>query len=174
MDMEETEKMDDELITVWIVEDDLMFRKSLVRGLQRRNELDCGASFASYEAMFAHVEEDGNLWPDVVLMDIGLAGGSGLDGIRLLAEKAPEVKTLVLTVFSDRDKLMIAMDTGASGYLLKRASVSEIVQGIKDVLGGETVLDNKMINFILDKAKSASESDVKLAPREKELLQLFK
>ena len=162
-----------ELVTVWIVEDDTMFRKGLMRGLQRRKELNCEVGFSGYEDMLEYAEEDGNAWPDVVLMDIGLIGGSGLEGIRLLAQKAPEVKTLVLTVFSDRDKLVAAMDAGASGYLLKRASVSEIVTGIMDVVVGDTVLDNKLINFLLEKTKEGSDSDIKLAPREKQVLELL-
>ncbi len=161
------------VITLWIVEDDNMFRKTLIRGLNRRDELDCTGDFASYEDMFDHANKEGNAWPDVVLMDIGLAGGSGLDGIRLLEQKAPEVKTLVLTVFSNREKLLDAIDAGASGYLLKRASITEIVAGIKDVIEGETVLDNKVIKYILNKAKETKASDIKLAPREKEILQLL-
>lgn len=163
----------DVVIKIWIVEDDSMFRNTLLRGINRREELKCIGEFASYEEMFKFADEERNPWPDVVLMDIGLAGGSGLDGIRLLAQKAPAVKSLVLTAFSNREKLMDAIDAGASGYLLKRASVTEIVAGIKDVLDGETVLDNKVINYILKRAKETKASEIKLAPREKEILQLL-
>lgn len=167
-----TKLPDLDIITVWVVEDDAIFRRNLLRGFKRSEELDCAADFASYEDMFEYAEE-GHLWPDVVLMDIGLAGGSGLEGIRLLKEKASKVKTLVLTVFSNKEKLVDAMDAGASGYLLKRATMPEIVQGIRDVLDGDTVLDNKVIKYILTAAKEVKESDIKLAPREKEVLKLF-
>ncbi|NWK54528.1 response regulator transcription factor [Verrucomicrobiaceae bacterium N1E253] len=170
---DKTQDSDLDVANVWIVEDDSMFRKGLMRALGRREELNCSAGFSGYEDMFAYAEEDGVAWPDVVLMDINLIGGSGLDGIRLLAEKAPKVKSLVLTVFSERDKLLAAIDAGASGYLLKRASVGEIVRGIRDVLNGETVLDNKMINFIMEHSKRGKESNIKLAPREKQLLELL-
>ncbi len=93
-----------------MVEDDTMFRKGLVRALNKSEALDCNAGFGSYEDMFDHVEVDGHAWPQVILMDIGLLGGSGLEGIRILTKKAPEVKALVLTVFSNKEKLMDAID----------------------------------------------------------------
>ncbi|MBC2595281.1 response regulator transcription factor [Ruficoccus amylovorans] len=156
-------------IKVWIVEDDSMFRNGLMRALGRRKELDCEVGFSSHEDMFKYAEA-GNAWPDVVLMDIELVGASGLVGIRKLCEVAPNVRTLILTVFSSREKLYDAIDAGASGYLLKRSSVSEIVRGIQDVLDGETVLDNQVIKYILDNAKRGKDSQIKLAPKEQEVV----
>lgn len=161
--------MGTEKIKVWVVEDDTMFRGELVDALRGQRELDCPADFSSYEAMLEHAEE-GRAWPDVVLMDIELVGGSGLDGIRVLSKKAPEVKTLVLTVFSSREKLLDAIDAGASGYLLKRSSIAEIVRGIQDVLAGETVLDNQVIKYILDNATRKVAAELKLAPKEKDVI----
>lgn len=156
-------------IKVWIVEDDSMFRKGLVRALRRQKELDCSEDFPSCEALFEYAEQQGR-WPDVLLMDIGLIGVSGLEGIQKISEIAPDVKTLVLTVFSEKEKLYEAFDAGASGYLLKRASVAEIVRGIQDVVEGETVLDNQVIKYILDYTKKEPPSSLNLAPQELEVV----
>ncbi|MGZ0657261.1 response regulator [Coraliomargarita sp. W4R53] len=162
-------KTDVKSISVWIVENDSMFRNGFMRKLRRRKELDCSAEFSSHEDMFKYAK-DGHAWPDIVLIDIEHLGANGLDGIRKLRKVAPGVRTLVLTVFSSREDLFATIDAGASGYFLKSSSVLEISRGIQDVLAGETVLDNQAIKLMLDNAKRGKVSEIKLAPKEQEVI----
>jgi DNA-binding NarL/FixJ family response regulator len=155
---------------IWVVEDNSSFRKRLMRMISEDDGLDCSVGFSSCEDMFRHAGESGS-WPQLVLMDIGLVGMNGLEGIRQLTEMAPEVKTIVLSVFSSREKLFDAIEAGASGYMLKRASREEILKGINDVLDGGAVLDNKVAVHVLRKTKKKKLPP--LSSREQEVMRLL-
>src|SRR6266403_2211507 len=74
--------------------------------------------------------------PDVVLVDIGLPGKSGIEGIRLLKERHPKLVMVVLTVFDDDQRIFEAICAGASGYLLKKTPAPRLIQGIRDAAEG--------------------------------------
>ena len=114
-------------ITIWIVEDDAAFRRSLQQVLSREEHITCNRVFSSCTKLFEAIKTDSH--PDLILMDLGLPGMGGVEGIQKLALLAPDIAVLVLTVFADKDKVLQSLDAGAVGYLLKTSMPHEIIQG---------------------------------------------
>lgn len=135
-------------MNIWIVEDDPGYRRNLRMSLELEECVTVGRVFPSCIEFFEAIETEER--PDVVLMDLGLPGMSGLEAIRILSSEAPEVAVMVLTVFKDKQKVQEAQDAGAAGYLLKESDGSEIVQGLQNVLAGDSVWSPSV-----DRSKSA-------------------
>lgn len=110
--------------SIWIIEDHSAFRRTLVRVVNAEDGLQCTRDFDSCEKALAAIVLDHA--PDLILLDVGLPGMSGLDGIRLIKERSPKTLIVILTVFEDDDKVFSAICAGAAGYLLKTSSVTEI------------------------------------------------
>ncbi len=115
-------------INIWIVEDDAGYRSNLRRTLDLEEHITCSRVFPSCIEFFQAIETEPH--PDLVLMDLGLPGMSGVEGIQQLKTVAPDVTVIVLTVFSDKEKVLQSLDAGAAGYLLKTAMPEEIVRGL--------------------------------------------
>ncbi|MEL6109273.1 MAG: response regulator transcription factor [Planctomycetota bacterium] len=132
---------------IWIIEDNPAFRASTTRGLEAA-ELQCEAiAFCCCEDAIVHLDE-GKL-PDVVLMDIGLPGMDGIDGIGEIKQRHPECSILILTVFEDDDKIFRALKAGASGYLLKSESISKVSEAIELVLQGAAPINPRVASRVL-------------------------
>lgn len=157
---------------VWIVDDHSSMRSSLSRLLASAQEVTSVEAFASCEAALAAL--DSGQVPKLFLLDIGLQGMSGLDGIPLIREKAPEVCIVVLTVFEDDEKLFRAICAGANGYLLKAQSGEEIVRSVRDALAGGAPMSPRIARRVLGMfAKLAPRrSDYGLSERERCVLEL--
>jgi DNA-binding NarL/FixJ family response regulator len=130
-------------------------------------------SFASCEEALEELAR--GHFPQLLLLDIGLQGMSGLDGIPLIRQKAPEVCIVVLTVFEDDEKLFRAICAGANGYLLKSQSCQEIVQSARDALEGGAPMSPRIARRVLGMfAKLAPRrSDYGLSERERAVLELL-
>jgi DNA-binding NarL/FixJ family response regulator len=87
--------------------------------------------------------------PDVVLVDLGLPDGSGLDLIRHVRARRPDAEVMVITVFGDEQHLLAAIEAGATGYLLKDAEAADIVQGIHDLLAGGSPISPGLARYVL-------------------------
>lgn len=159
--------------TLWIVEDHAAFRRTLVRVLNSEPDLKCPRDFDSCEKALAALAGDDS--PDLILLDVGLPGMSGLDGIRLFKERAPKSLIVILTVFEDDDKVFQAICAGAAGYLLKTSSVAEITQAVRDALAGGSPMNPRIARRVLDMFSKLApkQSDYGLSEREKEILQLM-
>ncbi len=157
-------------ISVWLVEDDSVFRRTLRRLLSREEDITCSRAFPSC-IEFLEAVKTGPL-PDLVLMDLGLPEMSGVEGIQSLSKIAPGVTVLVLTVFEDKDRVLQALDAGAAGYLLKTATSREIVRGIKDVFMGKASLSPDVAKIVLDQMRKPEPTeDFHLSDREIEVLE---
>ena len=159
--------------SIWIIEDHSSFRRTLVRVLNAEDGLQCTRDFDSCEkALAAIVHEHA---PDLILLDVGLPGMSGLDGIRLIKERSPKTLVVILTVFEDDDKVFSAICAGAAGYLLKTSSVTEITQAVRDALAGGSPMTSRIARRVLDMFSKLApkQSDYGLSDREKEILQLM-
>jgi DNA-binding NarL/FixJ family response regulator len=110
--------------------------------------------------------------PDVVLMDIEMPVMDGIEATRAILAETPGMAVLILTSFSDRQRIMGALDAGAVGYLLKDASAEEVVSGIRTAAGGGSPLDPRAARSLLD-AKSAPDPLAGISPREREVLALL-
>ena len=159
--------------SIWIIEDHSAFRRTLVRVVNAEDGLQCTRDFDSCEKALAAIVLDHA--PDLILLDVGLPGMSGLDGIRLIKERSPKTLVVILTVFEDDDKVFSAICAGAAGYLLKTSSVTEIAQAVRDALAGGSPMTSRIARRVLDMFSKLApkQSDYGLSDREKEILQLM-
>lgn len=159
-------------IDVWLVEDDSTYRRTLLRVLSREESISSCRAFPSCIEFFTELE--GGERPDLVLMDLGLPKMGGVEAIERLASLAPDIVVVVLTVFSQKEKVLQALEAGASGYLLKSASASEIIKGLEDVVKGGSILSPEIAKIVLQNIqKPISKKGYKLAAREIEVLELL-
>lgn len=159
--------------TVWIIEDHAAFRRTLVRVLNAEADLQCSCDFDCCEKALAAMS--GGDLPDLILLDVGLPGMSGIEGIRLLKERAPKTLIVILTVFEDDDKVFKAICSGAAGYLLKTSSARDIIAAVRDALSGGSPMNPRVARRVLDMFSrlAPKQSDYGLSEREKEILQLM-
>ena len=120
-------------LRIGIVEDDERLRTDFVKLIDESGDMHCVGAYASGEAALAELPSAA---PDVVLMDINLPGMSGIETVRHLRALLPTVQMMMMTVFDDTTSVFESLKAGASGYLLKRAPVSELLAAIRSVAGG--------------------------------------
>ena len=159
-------------IKVSIVEDLTEVREGLAELVSSDKELSMVGSFEDAESA---VEKLPILHPDIVIMDINLPGMSGIDCIRSVKEKCPDTQFMMFTVYENDEKVLQALQVGASGYLLKRTEPQRILEGIKELnQGGSPMSSNiarKVLNIFLQE-KKISKKEI-LSDRENEVLELL-
>ncbi len=96
------------------------------------------------------------LQPDVVVMDIRMPGGSGTEACRAITAEMPGTPVIMLTSHADADALFEAIDAGASGYVLKRVGSGDLVDAVRTVAGGGSLLDPGVTRSVLDRLRNAS------------------
>ena len=94
--------------------------------------------------------------PDVVVMDIRMPNGSGIDACRTISAELQETPVIMLTSHADSDALFDAIDAGASGYVLKRVGSGELIDAVRTVAGGGSLLDPSVTRRVLDRLRNAS------------------
>lgn len=109
--------------------------------------------------------------PDVVLMDLEMPNVDGIDAIRRLKDAGSEARIVVLTTFSDRERILGALDAGALGYLLKDAEPDEIVRGVRAAAAGQSPLAPRAAQELISE-RAETRTDVELSRRESEVLGL--
>jgi DNA-binding NarL/FixJ family response regulator len=97
--------------------------------------------------------------PDVVVLDVRLPDGSGVEACRDIRSRFPEVKVLMLTSFADEEALMSAILAGASGYVLKRIKGNDLVEDIRKVGAGESLLDSDMTERLFERLRTGPQED---------------
>ncbi len=158
---------------VWIVEDNEQFRKQLRRILNSSDVFVCDNDFRTCEPMLELIRESSP--PDLVLMDIGLPGMNGIDGIRHIKAVAPTTEVVVLTVFDDSENVVHAIAAGAVGYLHKSSSMEAIVDSLRSILVGGAPINPHIARKVLElfAATSIPKEEYGLTRREKEILSLL-
>ena len=94
--------------------------------------------------------------PDVVVMDIRMPDGSGIDACRTITTELSKTPVIMLTSYADSDALFAAIDAGASGYVLKRVGSTELVDAVRTVAAGGSLLDPAVTRSVLDRLRNAS------------------
>ncbi|MFL5318008.1 MAG: response regulator [Myxococcaceae bacterium] len=176
-------------IRVLVVEDQTKILKNQLKLLEGVADLLIVGTALSGEAALEEVER---VKPDVLLLDLGLPRMSGIDVTRAVKAKSPGIEILIFTIFDEEDKVLEAVKAGASGYLLKGTPADKIVEAIKEVKAGGTVIQPNLARRLLKHfrvpvpgedpsaappptpALDADEAKLRpLSEREKEILQLI-
>ena len=166
--------------TIWIIEDNAHLRNMLSEYINLSDDLECTGAFSSCETALGQLTKEPS--PRILLIDLGLPGMTGVDGIRKFKEKVPGIEPLVLTIDDSREKVFDAIQAGASGYLLKTADVDEILDACRKVANGETSLDGNIARMMLNTFRKngtdkpspkKQEAEHNLTDRELEILQML-
>ena len=114
--------------------------------------------------------------PDIVLMDVEMPLADGIEGVRQIKHKFPQIKVIMQTVYEDMDKIFKAFQHGAEGYILKKASITHIIDSIDKVYGGQVFITPSMalqlMNFFVEPRKLGTEIAA-LSANESEIIQLI-
>lgn len=121
------------IIAVAIIEDQREVREGVAILINGAKGYKCVGSYRSMEESLARL---GQQTPDAILVDIGLPGMSGIDGIRILKERFPAVTLLAFTVYDDDENIFDALCAGASGYLLKNTAPTRLLESLREVVTG--------------------------------------
>jgi DNA-binding NarL/FixJ family response regulator len=159
------------MIRIVVADDHGVVRQGLTGLLEGAEDLTVVGVAADGAEAVALVRE---LRPDVVLMDLQMPGVDGVDATRTIVGEDLGAEVLVLTSFSDRDRILAAIEAGAVGYLLKDAEPAELIDGIRAVARGESPLDPRAARQLLSSrgATDRPVDAVDLSPRETEVLRL--
>jgi len=156
--------------TVSIVEDNDQLRGTLARVIARADGFQCLSQFPNAEAALESLPKER---PNVVLMDINLPGMNGVECVRRLKQLAPDIQVVMLTVYEDTENIFNALAAGASGYLLKRTKSAELLDAIRDVLGGGSPMTTHIARKVVQSFQKTGGSlppSEGLSPREQEVL----
>jgi len=159
-------------LKILIVDDHDIVRKGLAMLVSRQEDLSVVAEAGTVaEAVKKARESD----PDVVVMDIRLPDGTGIEACREILNENSDIKVLMLTSYSDEEAVMGSIMAGASGYLLKEIRSQEIVDAIRKVGAGQSLLDPSVTASVLERVRRDKEEDVlaQLTEQEQKILELI-
>jgi DNA-binding NarL/FixJ family response regulator len=161
-----------EPIRVYLLDDHEIVRRGIRELLERDGDVVVvGESGSALEAARLIPA----LRPDVAILDGRLPDGSGIDVCREVRSIDPSIKGLVLTSFDDDEALFAAIMAGASGYLLKQVRGTDLVEGVRRVAAGQSMLDPAMTARVLDRVRHGAQEEEDLhglTPQEKRILEL--
>lgn len=135
------------IIKVAIYEDNNALRESLSQLILGTFSLEFCGSFPDCSNIIDHCTA---VKPDVILMDIDMPGISGIEATALVKEKFPEINIMMLTVYEDRDKVFDALCAGATGYLLKKSTTTQIVDAIAELYNGGSPMSGEIARKVLE------------------------
>ncbi len=159
-------------LKILIVDDHDIVRKGLAMLVSRQEDLSVVAEAGTAAEAVAKARE---FVPDVVVMDIRLPDGSGIEACREIRDENADIKVLMLTSYSDEEAVMGSIMAGASGYLLKEIRSQEIVDAIRRVGSGQSLLDPAVTAGVLERVRRGKEVDVlaQLTEQEQKILELI-
>jgi DNA-binding NarL/FixJ family response regulator len=161
------------VIKVAIIEDLRDIRDGLAAMLKFTDGYACAGSFRSMEEALHRIGGD---LPDVVLVDIGLPGMSGIECIKLLKERYPELLLLMLTVYDDDEHIFDALCAGANGYLLKKTAPTRLFASLQDAITGGAPMSPEVARRVIRlfrEIRPPERADYQLTPHETGLLKLL-
>jgi DNA-binding NarL/FixJ family response regulator len=160
-------------IKVAIIEDHGRFREALEFLLNNTPGYACVGSFRSMEEALSKLKFE---LPDVALVDIGLPGMSGVEGVRILKERYPGLVLLMNTVYDDDERIFEALCAGASGYLLKKTPPAKLLESLQEAIAGGAPMSPEVASRVLAlfrKFRPPEHGDDQLTPHELRLLKLI-
>ena len=157
-------------LKIAIVEDNKGLRETISEWLEEAEDLVLVGTCESAEAALRDLPEKK---PDVVLMDINLPGADGIECVRNLKPLLPTAQFLMLTIYEDTQKIFAALASGASGYLLKRASRDRLLQAIEEIRAGGSPMSAQIARKVVQSFQKTNSAPEALSPREGEILKLL-
>ena len=166
--------------TIWIIEDHRRLRETVAEAVRLAGGHEV-VPLASCEKALAALDAHAPK-PDVILLDLGLPGMSGLEGLRRFKERIPEVEIVVFTVFDDRERVFEAICNGASGYLVKSEPLERIVAAVEEVRRGGSPMSPEIARCVIERVSRVGAGPVSgggplvaesLSEREREVLRLL-
>jgi DNA-binding NarL/FixJ family response regulator len=167
------ERPADLIIKTAIVEDQRDIRDALTALINGTAGYRCTGSFRSMEEAFEKIRQD---LPDVVLCDIELPGMNGIEGIRILKERYPNLLLLMLTVYDDDERIFDALCAGACGYLLKRTPPARLLESLREAVTGGAPMSPEVATRVITlfrEIRPPERADYELTPHETRLLKLL-
>lgn len=143
--------MTDEPLRVLIVDDHEVVREGLRSLLNRRERITVVGEAGTADAA---VEEALRLRPDVVIMDVRLPDGSGVEACREIRQEIPDAKVIMLTSYADDEAVFASILAGAAGYLLKQTRGQALAEAIEAVAQGGSLLDPAVTQKVLERVRS--------------------
>src|SRR6266545_6953812 len=158
---------------VAIVEDQRDIREGLASLIKYTGGYQCTGSYRSMEEALEKIRFD---LPNIMLVDIGLPGMSGIEGIRLLKESYPDILLLMLTVYDDDEMIFNALCAGACGYLLKKTPPARLMESLNEAMSGGAPMSPEVARRVIKlfrEFRPPERADYKLTPHELRLLKLL-
>jgi DNA-binding NarL/FixJ family response regulator len=159
-------------LRVMLVDDHEVVRGGVRAMLQTTDDIIVTAEAASVQEA---IDEAARSRPDVIVMDVRLTDGSGIEATRQIRADRPETKVLMLTSFADDDALFASIMAGASGYVLKQVNSAELLRAIRALGRGESLLDPAVTTSVLERLRKGKhlmqdERLARLSPQEERIL----
>lgn len=158
---------------VAIIEDNYKLRECVAILIDGTEGFSCSSRYRTMEEALDKVRFD---LPDVVLVDIGLPGMSGIEGIRILKDRYPGTLLLAFTVFDDDERIFNALCAGASGYLLKKTAPTRLIESIREAIEGGAPMTPEVAHRVIRLFRDIhppEKADYQLTPHETRLLKLL-
>ncbi len=159
-------------LKILIVDDHDIVRKGLAMLVSRQDDFSVVGEAGTVSEALKKARASA---PDVVVMDIGLPDGSGIEACRDIRDENADIKILILTSLSDEEAVVGSIIAGASGYLLKKAHSQEIVDAIRKLDSGQSLLDPMVISGVLERVlcSKAKYLVARLTDQEQKVLELI-
>src|SRR2546429_7108555 len=154
------------IIKVAIVEDQRDIREGLASLIKFTDGFQCTGSFRSMEEALEKIRFE---LPHIILVDIGLPGMNGIEGIRLLKENYPHLLLLMLTVYDDDEMIFDALCAGACGYLLKKTPPVRLIESLKEAMSGGAPMSPEVARRVIKlfrEIRPPDRAEYKLTPHE--------
>jgi len=156
--------------SVWIVEDNQHYRQTIQNLINQSPGFECAYTFDSCEGAIEKLRTAEP--PEFILLDIGLNGMSGIEGIRKFKQITPATHIIMLTIYEDSTMVFDALCAGASGYLLKDSSPEKVIEAVKEVVAGGAPMSAAIAKKVVETFKQFNlpKGEYGLTEREKEIL----
>ena len=161
------------MVRVFLLDDHDIVRRGLSHLFEAQDDIEVVGEAGTAEEALSRIPPTR---PDVALLDVRLSDGDGVEVCREICSRHPEIQCLMLTSFSDDEALFDAIMAGASGFILKQVKSEEIVQAVRFVANGQSLLDPAVTGRVLERLRKGPEEDERLAtlsPQERNILELI-
>jgi DNA-binding NarL/FixJ family response regulator len=161
------------VVRIAVIEDERDIREGLATLLRLAGGFQCTGSYRSMEEAIDDLKRE---VPDVALVDIGLPGMNGIDGIRLLKQRHPGLRLMMLTVFEEDDFIFDALCAGACGYLLKKTAPTRLIESVREVMDGGAPMSPEVASKVIRlfrEIRPPDRADYQLTPHELRVLRML-